>query len=515
MKPKKWITVGVMTLVTALAVPLWMAAQDNPSPDQRHRHSKYKVIDLGTLGGPASYPSYGGLGTRFLNTRGVVAGYADTPFPDPYAPNCSDLDCFLAHGFRWQDGVSTDLGSLPGVNNGATGEINARGWIVGASQNGVLDPITGLPESRAVLWKDGHIINLGTLGGNESLAIAINDRGQVAGIASDSIPDNFCFFGWGTQCQNFLWENGVMTNLGTLGGPESPPFGNISINESGQVAGSSFTNSIPNPVTGLPTADPYLWQSGKMTDLGTLGGTLGFPFKLNDRGQVVGTSNLAGDLTAHPFLWDHRRGILDLGTLGGDNGQAGWVNNGGDVVGAADLPGSQVHDAFLWRHGVMTDLGNLGKTSFAYAINEQDQVVGASRMADGTTIHAFLWEGRGPMTDLNDLIPSNSPLELAFAENINDRGEIVGAGAPAGCQTGDIDLCGHVFLLIPDGDCDENNEARIAANQNRIAAERTGRALHPAIAQRSSESSLTPVDRFRNMTRQRYHLPGQPVAPRD
>ncbi len=96
-----------------------------------------------------------------------------------------------------------------------------------------------------------------------------------------------------------------------------------------------------------------------MMDLGTLGGTVGSPSALNIRGQVVGTSNLAGDLTYHPFLWE--RGVLkDLGTLGGNNGMAWWLNNAGEVVGRADLPGSQTHDAFLWKNGVMTDLGSLG-----------------------------------------------------------------------------------------------------------------------------------------------------------
>ena len=94
----------------------------------------------------------------------------------------------------------------------------------------------------------------------------------------------------------------------------------------------------------------------------------------------------------------------------------------------------------------MTDLGNLGAQSTALQINSRHQIIGVSRI-DENTVHAFLWEKGGPMIDLNKLIPPNSSLELAEADNINDLGEIVGRGLPDGCD--DLDSCGHVFLLIP------------------------------------------------------------------
>jgi probable HAF family extracellular repeat protein len=180
-----------------------------------------------------------------------------------------------------------------------------------------------------------------------------------------------------------------------------------------------------------------------MIDLGTLGGTVGGPgaqgsILVNNRGQVIGTSNLAGDLVTHPFLWD--RGVLtDLGTLGGDNGFPIWINDAGEIVGEADLPGSSIsllHHAFLWRNGVMTDLGTLGSTNHAEAINSRRQVVGRSRLGFPTSIlqHAFLWEDGGPMIDLNTLIPANSSLQLTDAVNINERGEILCQGLPAGVQ---------------------------------------------------------------------------------
>lgn len=188
-----------------------------------------------------------------------------------------------------------------------------------------------------------------------------------------------------------------------------------------------------------------------MTDLGSLGGTIGEPNAINNRGQVVGYMTLAGDESQHPFLWDRRR-LIDLGTFGGSNGLATWLNEAGEAVGNADFPGDLLHDAFLWKNGVMMDLGNLGQTSTAYSTNSNRQIVGASTVNPGD-IRAFLWEHGGPMIDLNTRIPASSSLQLVYALSINDRGEIAGIGVPPGVPSQDYETRGHAFLLIPkDGD---------------------------------------------------------------
>ena len=450
MKYAKSMCIAAMGLLVALAIPVSLAAQDHPT-----HHYQYKLIDLGTLGGPASFTGdqFANPGTMFLNNRGIDTGAADTSTSDPYYPNCFFPDCFVTHAFRWDRGALTDLGALPGGSSSTGVGINARGWIAGYSQNGAIDPLTQFPENRAVLWTGTQINDLGTIGGGyESVGLIVNKGGQVTGFASNLVSDPF----FGTQIRTFLWDKQHgMQDLGTLGGTDSPPCGNMTINDSGQVVGCSFTNSTVNPVTGLPTTDPFLWEKGTMTDLGTLGGTFGFPFSLNNQGQVVGNSNLPGDLTFHPFLWDKKKGITDLGTLGGNNGQADQINEAGDVVGKADLTGSQTHDGFLWRKGRMTDLGTLpgDPCSRANWINEQRQIVGNS--SDCTNgLHALLWEDGGSPIDLNTLIPPNSSLQLTNANNINERGEIAGSGVPAGCQPTHVDTCGHTYLLIP---CDDNH----------------------------------------------------------
>src|SRR5262249_3338725 len=198
------------------------------------------------------------------------------------------------------------------------------------------------------------------------------------------------------------WESGGRKGLGSVGGPDA--FDPI-INERGQVAGDSYTDWKPNPTTGIPTVHPFLWENGQMLDLGSLGGTFAGIDWLNNRGQVVGLMTLPDDEVQHPFLWD-RGTLIDLGTLGGSNGEAVTVNDAGEVAGVADLPNG-LHNAFLWKNGVMTDLGNLGVTSFPHGMNSKGQVVGASRVSRSPSqTSAFLWEKGGPMIDLNTLIPA-------------------------------------------------------------------------------------------------------------
>ena len=142
-----------MTLFAALAIPVPLSAQ----------HTRFKLIDLGTPGGPNSYPTIAGPGIRFLNDAGTVAGWGDTTAPDPTCFGNDGL-CLLTHTFRWKNGARTDLGALPGTNSSAAVAINAAGWILGVSQNGLTDPFSGFPEVRAVLWKHDQPIELRALG---------------------------------------------------------------------------------------------------------------------------------------------------------------------------------------------------------------------------------------------------------------------------------------------------------------------------------------------------------------
>jgi probable HAF family extracellular repeat protein len=248
----------------------------------------------------------------------------------------------------------------------------------------------------------------------------------------------------GAQMRAFIWRHGTLQNMGTLGGPDSCA---LWINDNGQAAGHSYINSTVNPAFGFPTQDPFLWDHDKMIDLGTLGGVIGVANGLNNRGQVVGASDLEGDLTAHPFLWDRGR-LMDLGTLGGTFGVATSINDGGEVVGGATNKNDQAILAFLWKKGVMTDLGTVegDDCSVANYISSSGQIVGNSFPCAGGPSHAVLWE-KGSIISLNSFVPPGSNLTLSDATFISDPGEIaVNATLP----NGDI----HAVLLIPVGEED-------------------------------------------------------------
>jgi probable HAF family extracellular repeat protein len=151
-----------------------------------------------------------------------------------------------------------------------------------------------------------------------------------------------------------------------------------------------------------------------ITDLGNLGGPLTIPYAINDNGQVVGVSDIAGGQD-RAFLWDSTNGMTNLGTLGGDSSEALGINNNGQVVGSARNPVPNFR-AFLWENETMSDLGTLGADwSRAYDINNNGQVVGY------TSGDAFFWDSVGGMIDIGHLGGNYS-----WARAINDAGQAVG-----------------------------------------------------------------------------------------
>lgn len=451
---RKLIVLAVICVIAMVTV----------SPPINAQQIRYKLIDLGTFGGPHSYGTVNGNGFALLNNSGEVASYADLATADPNSSYfCYDPDCYQAHAALWKDGEITDLGALPTNNNSAAGSINSFGWATGQSQISIIDPVLGIPEFRGVVWKHGRMIDLGTIeGGTESLGIYVNDYGQVIGFATTgTTSDPLGVFGLPTH--TFIWEDSKKLDIGTLGGADSLPGASCGGQPKDLVVGGSTTTTTPNADTGLPTADPFLWHNGKMLDLGTLGGTNGFAQCANHRHQVIGMSSLAANPAAcaggspgcHAFFWEN--GVMrDLGTLGGDNSEAIWLNEAGEVAGSADLPGSQTHHAVYWVNGKIHDLGTVGSDpcSRGRGINSHGQVVGGGSDCSNF-LHAFVWPGAGPVIDLNTVIAPGSGYQLTNAFNINDRGEILAKAAPLSFTPNDDADLGHIVLLVP---CEPENE---------------------------------------------------------
>jgi probable HAF family extracellular repeat protein len=336
-----------------------------------------------------------------------------------------------------------DLGVV-GASPGQPFQITSAGLISGA--------VVSSGVSQATLWYQRLKLNIGTkgLGGGNSLAFAGNDWVQIVGEAETSTPDpneeDFCGFrALGLKasgaCRPFLWEEGKMVALPTLGGPNGAA---NQINILGEVVGtaedSSPDYSCPSPQ--LLNFEPVVWNNGHIEELPKVGGDAdGIALAVNRIGQVVGGSGLCSSfnfntltylMPLHALLWEKGK-ATDLGSLGGTGYGGGNlalnINDFGQVVGNSDLAGDKANHAFLWSSGKgMRDLGTLpgDAMSAALGINDDGKVVGVSLDANFNP-RAFVWQ-HGAMTDLNSLIPTSSTLYLLIACSINTDGQIVGIG---------------------------------------------------------------------------------------
>jgi probable HAF family extracellular repeat protein len=394
---------STLTWIAASSLLAALAVAQTPS---------YTVTDLGPAGNPFSQAGY-------VNNNGFVAGL-------------TTVASGAQHAMLWYEGISGDIGvpGLGGPNSGAGG-VNNFGQVIGGAETSSKDPNnenfcgygTGL-QCEVFLWQDGVITQLPTLGGVNAGYGSINNRGEVAGYAETNTRDPKCpsgvaLNGSGPQVLDYeavIWGPGQ----GQIRQLSPPPGDTVGvafwINDNGQAVGMSGTcanTQLPGPAAG-PHA--VLWENGTVTDLGNLGGTanpalLGVgnaALAINNQGQVVGTSALAGSTTHHAFLWNWETGMQDLGTLPGDLVSAGLgINNRGEVIGNSIAPPG-------------LPMGNP---------------------------RPFLWKN-GVMTDLNTFVPANSPLQLLTASAINDLGQITGFGVTS---TGEIHayLASPSYLLLP------------------------------------------------------------------
>jgi probable HAF family extracellular repeat protein len=378
--------VRAFTLITAGIILAWLTVSFPLAAQGRNTLSsaahQYTVEIL---------PGLGGIGGAFsINNLGWAAGVSD-PSGDTYD-----------HAFLWRNGQGTDLGTLGGHNSSMSfPNKNEIGWLVGPSETADDDPyqenfcqfICSSPTNsclpfnqicKGFLWRaeTNDMIAFPPLpGGNNSYSTGANNRHQIVGIAENGVNDPNCI-----APQVFDFE-GVVWRLALDGTP-------VVRQRLGPITGDAVSVAIG----------------------------------INDDGDVVGASgpctSIGLGVGAHAVLWKDGRPI-DLGSLGGvTNNIAFALNNRGQVVGISDLPGDSVAHSFLWEAGAMKDLGTLRPDDFLAlpeSINDRGEVVGFS--CGPVDCRGFHWQ-TGVMTDLNSFLPADSPLLITNAADINARGKI-------------------------------------------------------------------------------------------
>ncbi|SHH67356.1 DUF3466 family protein [Massilia sp. CF038] len=308
--------------------------------------------------------------------------------------------------------------SIVGIAGSRATGINAAGTVIGNQPSGA--------NTHAFKHQNGVITDLGTLGGPNARAAGINNAGKIVGNADDGLG----------HTRAFLWVAGSMTDLGTFGGDNS---GASAINNHDDIVGSADMPPGPNSYSSA-----FLLRPGVlMQDLGRIeaadpeGGS--HAAGINDKRKVVGGS-VVGEFTPpespfHAFLYACEE-MKDLGTLGGQFSTAYAINAHGKVVGEASTPELMNNRAFSYFLGVMKNLGTLpgGGLSSARAINDKGEIVGyaLAELGGGSSWQkAFLYRF-GTMHDLNTLINPALGWSLREANAINNKSQIAATGCKAG-----------------------------------------------------------------------------------
>ena len=334
---------------------------------------------------------------------------------------------------------------------------------------------------------------LGSLGHGFAQGNHLNNRGDVVGFA---YAGNL-----GTNTHAFLYTNGVMADIGTLGGGFSYAW---AINDSRVVVGEAN-------LAGDNTTHAFRWANGSMQDLGLLPGTGEYSVAtdINNKGQIVGFSEISSGFgsTRHAFLWQSNV-MTDIGTLPGHFGSEAWsIDEDGNIFGASwadiGLGGSGPYEAFIYRNGVMTNVASLtplygrpgrlnhrgdiaasvkaGDSAIhgfarlngkAYDfglfgslfgqgndVNDQQWAVGYAttplQPAEAGGIRAVVFHD-SYVYDLNTLLVNNPGVTLGYATSINDDGLILANNNNTGQVLGAVYYgpanspnATNVFLLVP------------------------------------------------------------------
>lgn len=302
-----------------------------------------------------------------------------------------------------------------------------------------------------------QVSDLPGLGGTSNGGNSINDQTWVAGYARLPNRDRHAA----------LWRNNSLTDLFTLGGPNSSVTWNVK-NTSGIIVGISQTAdpeplgeawssaafySPPNNVGYINLA--FVWQNGLMRGLPNFpGGNNGFATGANNLGQVIGwAENDVHDPTCvspqvlqfRPAIWNlgPPDQIQDLTLIAGDSsGAATALNDHGQIVGISGICDQAVgrhtaRHAVLWENGTVTDIYPNAPAPWwntPTAINQRGDVVGFAgdpAFVEGDILHAFMWTRDDGIRQLKPL-PNRTPKHVdSEAYGINEARQVVGVSCDA------------------------------------------------------------------------------------
>ena len=354
------VTAALAFVLAAAITPSNLGAQqqtsNQPNAQQQQSPPHYRVFQLGSLGGSVSTGNT-------INNLGWAMGASNL------TGNASQ------HATLWAFGFAFDLGTLGGPNSNIGWPVkNDRGVIAGVSEfsnspdpNGenfscpVLLPDTGL-SCAGFRWENGRMTKLPTLGGPNGFATGVNNLNQIVGWAENTTHDSTCTLPQILQFEAVIYGPGKdqIQQLPPL--PPDPDSAATAINDLGQVVGIS--GICGDAIGALSAEHALLWKNGKPIDIGNLGGgAFNTPMAINNRGQIAGFSDLPGDVVDgvlvnvnfHAFLWPVNGKILDLGTLEGDSiSEATGINDEGQIIGTSFTAGFASSRAFIWQNGEIT-----------------------------------------------------------------------------------------------------------------------------------------------------------------
>jgi len=360
------ITVAMLIGALAGTLPIqFVGATDAPIPAGEPEFPRYRLIDLGTLGGQSS-------DATAINDRGLIVGGSN------YNPHA-----IWGHAYAIDAAGAPmrDISTLAPYRRGVAHAANDRGEIV-------VEAFTK-PGRPTALFVSADGKTSQTIAGLPdfpySRPLGINDRGDVAGAAVSTHSDG----GDGIPTHAFLYRSGVTRDLGTLGGAYSLA---NAVNANGVVVGKA---DVAPDSDGRSATHAFVSDDGtSLRDLGVLpGGTNSVANAVDGHGRVVGTSDTM-DGTRHAFLADANGAMSDLGSL-------------------PAYPAS--HALAVTDHGLIVGTAYSGDES---AVSDH-RAVAWEVPASGAPAR---------VVDLNDRIPAATGWTLEIARSVNSRGQIVGQG---------------------------------------------------------------------------------------